>query len=154
MMILLMARDGMQEILVTSKVPKYLQVPMSEPVEPVRPLDPDMFDPACPSSTVPIRLGDKWTAMIVSCLEGGPRRFSEVRVALRRVTPKVLAESLRALERDGMVTRTAYAEVPPRVVYELTPLGRTLLEPLAAARAWCAEHLDEVLAAREAHDTR
>jgi DNA-binding HxlR family transcriptional regulator len=117
-------------------------------------LDPDMFDPACPSSVMPIRMGDKWTAMIISCLENGPRRFSEIRVPLRRVTPKVLAESLRALERDGLVTRTAYAEIPPRVEYELTPLGRTYLEPLAAARAWCEQHISEVLEAREAHERR
>jgi DNA-binding HxlR family transcriptional regulator len=115
------------------------------------PLDPDMFDPACPRSS-PARLGDKWTAMIVACLEGGPRRFNELRVPLRRVTAKVLAESLRALERDGLVLRTAYDEVPPRVEYELTPLGRSFLEPLAAARAWCAAHAGALGAARAAHD--
>jgi len=118
------------------------------------PLDPDMLDPACPSSLMPIRFGDKWSAMIISCLADGPRRFSELRTPLRRVTPKVLTETLRALERDGMLTRTQYAEIPPRVEYELTPLGRSLLEPLAAARRWCEHHLDEVIDARAAHERR
>jgi DNA-binding HxlR family transcriptional regulator len=120
----------------------------------MEPLDPDMFDPACPSSLMPIRFGDKWSAMVISCLEDGPRRFSEIRVPLRTVTPKVLTETLRALERDGMLTRTAYAEIPPRVEYELTPLGRTLLEPLAAARVWCDAHLSELVSARAEHERR
>jgi DNA-binding HxlR family transcriptional regulator len=114
----------------------------------MKPLDPEMFDPACPSSVMPIRFGDKWSAMVISCLEHGPRRFSELKVPLRTITSKVLTETLRALERDGMVTRTQYQEIPPRVEYELTPLGRSLLEPLEAAREWCAAHLHEVLEAR------
>lgn len=111
-----------------------------------------MFDPGCPSRAAPIRVGDTWTAMIVLCLEGGPRRFSELRVALRRVTAKVLTDSLRRMERDGLLTRTVYEAVPPHVEYELTPLGRTLLEPLAAARRWCDANLDAVVAARAASD--
>jgi len=109
-----------------------------------------MFDPACPSSAMPIRIGDKWTAMVVVCLEHGPRRFSEIRTPLRHVTPKVLTETLRALERDGMVTRTAYAEIPPRVEYELTPLGRSLLDLVDACRTWADKHLPALLEARSA----
>jgi DNA-binding HxlR family transcriptional regulator len=90
------------------------------------PLDPEMFDPVCPSSAMPIQIGDKWTAMVVLCLEGGRRRFSELKGPLRGITPKVLTQTLRAMERDGLVTRTAYDENPPRVEYELTPLGRSL----------------------------
>ncbi|WP_214415421.1 winged helix-turn-helix transcriptional regulator [Sphaerisporangium fuscum] len=120
----------------------------------MQPLDPDMFDPACPSSVSPIRIGDKWGGMVILCLTQGPRRFSELRVPLRRVTPKVLAETLRALERDGFVTRTAYAEIPPRVEYELTPLGRTLLEPIAACREWASRNLPALLQAREAYESR
>ena len=115
------------------------------------PLEPDMFHPACPSSIMPIRIGDKWSAMIIICLEQGPRRFSELRVPIRAATPKVLTQTLRALERDGMITRTVYAEVPPRVEYELTPLGRTLLDLVAACRRWAHEHLPTVLAARDAY---
>ncbi|WP_342752337.1 helix-turn-helix domain-containing protein [Actinokineospora auranticolor] len=118
---------------------------------PKQPLDPDMFDPACPSSAVPIRIGDKWTALVVVCLADGPRRFSELRVPMRRVTPKVLTETLRAMERDGMLTRTQYPEIPPRVEYELTELGRSLLDLVAACRTWGDKHLADVLAARAAH---
>ena len=108
-----------------------------------------MFDEICPSDLSPIRFGDKWTGMVIRCLEGGPRRFSELRVPLRGVTPKVLTKSLRTMERDGLVTRTAYPEIPPRVEYELSPLGRTLLEPMAAMCAWSRAHLHELLDARE-----
>lgn len=105
------------------------------------PLDAGMFDPRCPSGDVPFRIGDKWTAMVVLCLVDGPRRFSELRVPLRRITAKVLAETLRAMERDGYVTRVAYDENPPRVEYELTPHGRSLLPLIDAVRAWSAEYL-------------
>ena len=64
-----------------------------------------MFDPICPSDLSPIRFGDKWAGMIIRCLEGGPRRFSELRVPLRGITAKVLTKSLRTLERDGLVAR-------------------------------------------------
>ncbi|WP_433329181.1 winged helix-turn-helix transcriptional regulator [Spirillospora sp. CA-294931] len=112
-------------------------------------LAPDMFDELCPSSLSPIRFGDKWAAMIIRCLEGGPRRFSELRVPLRGITGKVLTSSLRGLERDGLVKRTARKGPPPSVEYELTPLGRSMLEPMAAACAWAEEHWDELLDARE-----
>ncbi|MFC7450675.1 winged helix-turn-helix transcriptional regulator [Rhodococcus daqingensis] len=115
-----------------------------------KPLEPDMFE-HCATGPAPIRIGDKWTARIITCLREGPRRFSELQVPLSMVTPKVLTESLRAMERDGLVTRTAYAENPPRVEYELTQLGRSLLEPMAAACAWSREHLDELLDARSAY---
>lgn len=108
---------------------------------PMVPLDAEMFDPRCPSSDVPFRIGDKWTAMVVLCLADGPRRFSELRVPLRRVTAKVLAETLRSMERDGYVTRVAYPENPPRVEYELTSHGRSLLPLIDAVRAWSAEYL-------------
>jgi DNA-binding HxlR family transcriptional regulator len=117
----------------------------------VKPLSPDMFHPACPSSAMPVRIGDKWSAMVILCLEDGPRRFSELRVPLRRATPKVLTQTLRALERDGMITRTVYAEVPTRVEYELTPLGHSLLELIAAGRRWAYDHLPTLLAARDAY---
>ena len=96
-----------------------------------------------------IRVGDKWTARIMVCLREGPRRFTELRVPLHNVTPKVLTESLRAMERDGLVTRTSYAEMPPRVEYELTPLGHSLFRPLEAACEWSRAYAAQVLAARE-----
>ncbi len=117
-------------------------------------LDAGMFDPACPSSVVPFQIGDKWTGMVVLCLEHGPRRFGELRVPLRTVTPKVLTETLRAMERNGLITRTSYDENPPRVEYALTSLGRSLLTLIDAARSWTREHMSELLDARESYDSR
>ncbi len=116
------------------------------------PLSPDMFDPMCPSSAMPIQIGGKWTGMIVLCLEHSPRRFTELRAVLPAITHKVLAETLRAMERDGLLTRSAHDENPPRVEYELTPLGRSLLDLIAAARVWSREHLPSLLEARRAHE--
>ena len=113
----------------------------------------DMFDELCPSSLLPFRFGDKWAALVIRCLEDGPRRFSELRVPLRRVTPKVLTQSLRGLERSGLISRAASPGAEPRVEYALTPLGRSLLEPLEAACAWADEHWDELLDAHEQHAT-
>lgn len=108
------------------------------------PLDPEMFDPVCPSTLVPFRVGDKWAPLVLRCLEGGPRRFSELKVPLRGITAKSLTQSLRGLERDGFVVR----EEPGG--YALTVLGRGLLGPLEAACAWTRDHWDELIDAREA----
>ncbi|MCW3814815.1 helix-turn-helix transcriptional regulator [Micromonospora sp. DR5-3] len=113
------------------------------------PLDPDMFDEVCPTDLTPIRFGDKWAGMIIRCLEGGPRRFSELRVPLRAVTPKVLTRSLRKLEQDGLIRRTVHVAPTRRVEYALTPLGRSLLGPIEVACAWAREHWDELIDARE-----
>ena len=115
-------------------------------------LSPDMFDPACPSTVTPFRIADKWGGMVVVCLEDGPRRFSELRIPLNRVAPKVLTETLRALERDGFVTRTVFDENPPHVEYELTPLGRTLLPAIQACRDWAAENLELLVEARQNYE--
>ncbi|MEU0833481.1 helix-turn-helix domain-containing protein [Streptomyces sp. NPDC005969] len=116
------------------------------------PLAADLFnDPDCVQPVQPFRVGDKWTGMVLRCLQDGPRRFSELRVPLHRVTPKVLTETLRAMERDGFLTRTVHDERPPRVEYELTALGRSLLGPLDMACAWTREHLPELVSARAAY---
>ncbi|WP_254493438.1 winged helix-turn-helix transcriptional regulator, partial [Salmonella enterica] len=73
------------------------------------------------------RLGDKWTVLIIETLEEGPRRFNEIRLAVGGITPKVLTSTLRSLTADGLIAREAFAEVPPRVEYRLTDLGRSLL---------------------------
>lgn len=116
------------------------------------PLAADLFDdPDCAQRVQPFRVGDKWSGMVLRCLQDGPLRFSELRVPMHRVTPKVLTETLRAMERDGFLTRTAHDERPPRVEYELTALGRSLLGLLDKACAWTREHLPELVSAREAH---
>ena len=111
----------------------------------------DVYSRDCPSRLVLDRIGDRWTALIVGVLEDGPRRFGEIRDAMG-ITSKVLTQTLRALERDGLIRRTAYDESPPRVEYQLTSLGLTLREPLAAIRDWAEAHLPEILAARERAD--
>jgi DNA-binding HxlR family transcriptional regulator len=113
----------------------------------------DVYSRDCPSRVVLDRIGDRWTALIVGVLEDSPRRFSQIRDAMG-ITSKVLTQTLRALEHDGLVRRTAYDESPPRVEYELTPLGLTLREPLAAIRDWSEAHLAEILSARERADGR
>ena len=118
------------------------------------PLPPDLFDPACPSAATPFQIGDKWAGMVLTCLRDGPRRFNELRVPLRRVSAKVLAETLRALERDGMIIREVYDEIPPRVEYTITDLGRTLFPAMEACRTWAAEHLPTVESARAAYALR
>jgi DNA-binding HxlR family transcriptional regulator len=112
----------------------------------------DVMDPQCPSRVVLQRLGDKWTPLVFQSLKEGTRRFGEIRGDIGAVTPKVLTQTLRTLERDGLVTRTVYPEVPPRVEYALTGLGRSLLGPLDAVRVWAEANADEVLASREAFD--
>ncbi|AZT96743.1 winged helix-turn-helix transcriptional regulator [Brevibacterium aurantiacum] len=96
----------------------------------------DAFDPECPTRIVLDRVGDKWTVLIIGILDEGPKRFSEIRLSIGGITPKVLTSTLRSLVADGLVTREVFAEVPPRVEYELTDLGRSLQEPVAALRRW------------------
>ncbi|WP_442575386.1 winged helix-turn-helix transcriptional regulator [Microbacterium sp. F51-2R] len=109
---------------------------------------------ACPSRTSLAKIANKWTAMIVVTLSDGPQRFGTIRNEVGGISGKVLAETLRDLERDGVLTRTSYDEMPPRVEYELTALGQSLREPLAALSQWAERHIEEVLDARDAYDLR
>jgi len=108
----------------------------------------------CPSRTSLAKIANKWTAMIVIALSDGPARFGAIREAVGGISAKVLASTLRDLERDGVLVRTAYDEMPPRVEYELTPLGLTLREPLTALGLWAQRHIEEVLDARDEFDSR
>lgn len=109
----------------------------------------DVTSVACPSRVIFSRIGDRWTMFIVLALSRGTLRFGELREQLGQVTPKVLTETLRTLEADGLVARESFPDSPPRVEYSLTALGRSLLEPIAAMRAWAEAHVPEVLASRE-----
>ncbi len=100
------------------------------------------------------RVGDKWTLGVVNELGAGPRRFNELRRAVPGISQRMLTATLRALERDGLVTRSVYAEVPPRVDYELTALGRTLLERVWPLIDWAVEHHDDLEDARGRYDAR
>ena len=97
----------------------------------------------CAHGELPYRIGDKWTAHVLRALQGGRRRFTELRAGLPGVTAKVLTETLRAMERDGAVSREAFAENPPRVEYELTARGRDLLGLLDLCCDWARENLVE-----------
>jgi len=90
------------------------------------------------------RVGDTWSLVVVSQLVDGPRRFTELMRALPDISHRMLAKTLRALHRDGLVSRTSYPEVPPRVEYELTGLGHTLLVPLHGLTVWAEEHREEI----------
>ena len=112
----------------------------------------NVLDPNCPSRVIFQRIGDKWASLVIQVLGGGPVRFSELRKMVHVVTPKVLTQTLRALERDGLITRTVHAQVPPRVDYELTPMGESLLQPLTLLRQWAESHVPTILEARDTYD--
>lgn len=97
-------------------------------------------------------VGDKWSVLVVSSLGGGVLRFSEIKRAVAGISQKMLTTTLRGLERDGYVTRTVYPVVPPRVEYELTPLGVELLKPVSALGQWAITNHARVLDARRAYD--
>ena len=108
---------------------------------------------ACPSRTVLRHLTDRWTPMIVAVLADQPSaRFGEIKDHIEGLSPKVLTQTLRSLERDGLLTRAVTASMPPRVDYSLTPLGNTLIAPMNALRQWAETNMDAVLAARERYD--
>ncbi|MFG6475936.1 winged helix-turn-helix transcriptional regulator [Microbacterium sp. P06] len=114
--------------------------------------DLDPYAEGCPSRRLLDRIGDRWTVLIIGTLGEGPCRFSEIRRAVAGISQKMLTQTLRGLERDGLVTRTVYAEVPPRVEYELTPAGETLREPLKALERWSIEHFGQVAESRDRYD--
>jgi DNA-binding HxlR family transcriptional regulator len=98
------------------------------------------------------RIGDKWTVLVVLLLSDGPMRFTDLRGHLGRVAPKVLTQTLRRMERDGLVTREVFAEVPPRVEYTLTDLGQSLIESIAVIGDWAEVHVHRITAAQAAYD--
>ena len=95
------------------------------------------------------RIGDKWTVMVVGVLEQGPLRYNEIRRAIDGISQRMLTLTLKELERDGLVTRTMYPTIPPRVDYELTQLGRNLMTPLRSLYDWAVKHRPAMLAARK-----
>ena len=112
----------------------------------------DPYAANCPSRQVLDRIGDRWTVLVVGSLTQGPMRFSELARRIEGVSQKMLTQTLRGLELDGLVVRTVHPEVPPRVEYELTDVGRTLTEPLAALDSWARTHLPVIEDARTRYD--
>ena len=106
----------------------------------------------CPLRDVLDRVGDKWSVLVVVLLKDGKLRFSALRRSVEGISQRMLTHTLRQLERDGLIERTVYPSVPVRVEYELTPLGRTLIEPLSALAQWAESHREVILSARAAYD--
>ena len=114
----------------------------------------NVYDSNCPTRAVLNRIADKWTVLILGLLGGGPRRFSGLQRGIDGISQKMLTQTLRELERDGLVSRTVYPEVPPHVEYDLTALGRTLSEPITAVSRWAQEHISEVTVSQQIYDKR
>lgn len=100
------------------------------------------------------RVGDKWSVLIVDALGEGPMRFSDLRRAIEGVSQRMLTLTLRGLERDGLITRTVFPEIPPRVEYELTRLGNTLLEPIQGLAEWADNNRTSIQEARAKFDNK
>lgn len=104
-------------------------------------------------SGVLARIGDKWSVLIVSRLGARPMRFNELKREIGGISQRMLTLTLRGLERDGLVTRTIFATIPPRVDYELTQLGRSLLEPVMGLSEWALRNIGRIETARERFDS-
>ena len=115
-------------------------------------MTPDVYLKGCASRTVLEVIANKWTHLVVCALRDGPMRFGELRRRLDGVTQKTLTQTLRALERNGLATRTLFPSIPPRVDYELTELGRNIVGLLDAILLWSEDHSAEITAARERYD--
>ncbi|GAA4050407.1 winged helix-turn-helix transcriptional regulator [Nonomuraea soli] len=113
----------------------------------------DAYIDKCPSRKLLDTLSDKWVSLVLVALSDGPRRYSDMARRIAGVSQKMLTQTLRSMERDGLVTRTVTPAVPVRVDYELTALGRTLLPLMAAVKTWAEEHIEEVEAARSRYDS-
>ncbi len=113
----------------------------------------DPTNPVCRTiSTLLSRIGDKWTVLVVTTLAGGSKRFNELRREIPTVSQRMLTLTLRNLERDGLVSRTVTPTIPPRVDYELTELGHSLVGPLHGLEVWALEHVEDIHAAHTRFD--
>jgi DNA-binding HxlR family transcriptional regulator len=108
----------------------------------------------CRYSEVLGRVGDKWSLQVIFCLGGGTRRFTDLKRNIDGISQRMLTVTLRGLERDGIITRTMYPVMPPRVDYALTPMGDTLLEAASPLIRWAHAYLDGIESARAAYDAR
>jgi DNA-binding HxlR family transcriptional regulator len=108
----------------------------------------------CRAREVLQRVGDKWSVYVIDLLGQGTKRFSELHRSIDGITSRMLTVTLRGLERDGIVSRTIHPVIPPRVEYELTPMGRTLLDTIGQLVSWTDSHLPEIDAARAAYDAK
>ena len=115
-------------------------------------MGPNPYDANCPSRPALGRIGGKWSVLVVNLLQGQTMRFAELQRAIEGISQKMLTQTLRGLERDGLIDRTVYPQVPPRVEYRLTPLGRTLVGPVSSVVRWTETHVDEIQIAQARYD--
>lgn len=119
----------------------------------VTPCDPpEHEDPDCPVRGILDRLGEKWSTLVISNLAEGRLRFSEIKKRIPDISQRMLTETLRNLERDGVLLRSVYPSIPPRVEYSLTPLGHSLVPLVMALVSWALEHRSEIRNARASYD--
>src|ERR1700743_1776755 len=131
----------------TSVKPEHIKVPVLPPQP--------HLDSDCRSvASVLARVGDKWSVLVIMLLGNGPRRFNELKRMIGGISQRMLTLTLRGLERDGLVTRTVFPTIPPRVDYELTDLGRGLSKPVEELGRWANEHQPEIESARARFDGR
>lgn len=104
----------------------------------------DVYAAGCPSRELLERIGNKWVSLVIGLRENRTLRFSDLKRSIGGISSKMLAQTLHHLECDGLLTRTVYPEIPPRVEYALTPLGRSLCDLLNGMQSWAEEHLEEV----------
>ena len=114
----------------------------------------NVYDADCPTRHILDVIADKWATLIIGLLQAQPMRFAALHKRIGGISQKMLTQTLRSLERDGLVRRTVYAEVPPRVEYALTPLGQTLCEPLDAIIKWSEANIEAVKSAQQQYDQR
>lgn len=112
----------------------------------------DPYSRTCPSRDLLNQIGDLWTVLTVGALAEGPLRFKDLAQRVDGISMKMLTKTLRNLERDGLLTRTQYPQIPPRVEYELTTVGHNLVGPLNELQKWAAAHADEILESRTQHE--
>lgn len=113
---------------------------------------PNAYDAQCPTRLVLDRVADKWTVLILGLLAVQPVRFNQLRRRIEGISQKMLTQSLKSLERDGLVRRRVFASVPVTVEYSITPLGATLVDTVNALRQWAEAHMDEVAEAQRRYD--
>jgi DNA-binding HxlR family transcriptional regulator len=114
----------------------------------------DAYLATCPARRLLDRISDKWVSLLLNALADGPQRYSDLSRTIAGVSQKMLTQTLRTLERDGLVSRTVTPSVPVRVDYELTPLGVSLLPVMRAIKDWAETHIEEVTAAQDAYDAQ
>jgi DNA-binding HxlR family transcriptional regulator len=136
-----------------TKVTEHVDVP-SRTRFPVLPPNAHLESDCRGAASILVRVGDKWSVLVIVLLGNGPRRFNEIKRMVGGISQRMLTLTLRGLERDGLVTRTVFPTIPPRVDYELTDLGRGLWTPVEALGMWAQEHRVEIEDARARFDRR